>query len=55
MLPQPQQRRVAEDLDRRLNVLFDALNCETLSKPVVELLIPLTQCENFCRVNTRPL
>ncbi|KAF5344633.1 hypothetical protein D9756_011231 [Leucocoprinus leucothites] len=39
----PQQRRVAEDLDRRVNALFDALNCETLSKPVVEQLVVLTR------------
>lgn len=34
---------MAEDLERRLNILFDALNCETLSPPVCEQLIGLTQ------------
>ncbi|TFK49239.1 hypothetical protein OE88DRAFT_1662672 [Heliocybe sulcata] len=38
----PQQKRVADDLDRRINSLFDALNCETLSKPVVDQLLDLT-------------
>jgi protein transport protein SEC31 len=32
-----------DDLERRLNSLFDALNCETLSKPVVEQLVVLTR------------
>ena len=34
---------MVEDLERRLNPLFDALNCETLSPPVCEQLIGLTQ------------
>ncbi|EPQ53749.1 hypothetical protein GLOTRDRAFT_122261 [Gloeophyllum trabeum ATCC 11539] len=38
----PQQKRVADDLDRRINGLFDALNCETLSRPVVDQLLDLT-------------
>ncbi|PFH49472.1 hypothetical protein AMATHDRAFT_76183 [Amanita thiersii Skay4041] len=39
----PQQKRLADDLERRLNPLFDALNCETLSAPVVEQLLVLTK------------
>ncbi|KAL6299339.1 hypothetical protein BKA93DRAFT_608197 [Sparassis latifolia] len=37
-----QQKRLVDDLERRVNALFDALNCETLSKPVCEQLIVLT-------------
>ncbi|KAG1730307.1 hypothetical protein EDB19DRAFT_1740751 [Suillus lakei] len=40
---QPQQRRMADDLERRVNSLFDALNCETLSKPVVDQLLVLAR------------
>ncbi|KAI0784083.1 hypothetical protein C8Q75DRAFT_781234 [Abortiporus biennis] len=39
----PQQRRVVDDIERRINPLFDALNCETLSKYVCDQLIVL--CE----------
>ncbi|KAM5541833.1 hypothetical protein V8D89_004562 [Ganoderma adspersum] len=39
----PQQRRLVDDLERRINPLFDALNCETLSKPVCEQLLVLTR------------
>ncbi|KAI0824922.1 hypothetical protein BC628DRAFT_1376550 [Trametes gibbosa] len=39
----PQQRRLVDDLERRINPLFDALNCETLSQPVCEQLIMLTR------------
>lgn len=37
------QKRLVDDLERRINPLFDALNCETLSKPVVEELVSLTR------------
>ncbi|KAL0571826.1 protein transport protein S31 [Marasmius crinis-equi] len=37
------QKRQVEDLERRINPLFDALNCETLSKPVVDQLLVLTR------------
>jgi protein transport protein SEC31 len=37
------QKRLVDDLERRINPLFDALNCETLSKPVVDQLIVLTR------------
>ena len=40
---QPQQKRIVDDLERRINPLFDALNCETLSKPVCEQLLVLSQ------------
>ncbi|KAI8971291.1 hypothetical protein BD414DRAFT_540468 [Trametes punicea] len=39
----PQQKRLVDDLERRINPLFDALNCETLSKPVCEQLLMLTR------------
>lgn len=39
----PQQKRIVDDLDRRINPLFDALNCETLSKSVVDQLLVLTR------------
>ncbi|KAI0654852.1 hypothetical protein C8Q70DRAFT_924945 [Cubamyces menziesii] len=39
----PQQKRLVDDLERRINPLFDALNCETLSKPVCEQLLMLAR------------
>ncbi|KAI0945133.1 hypothetical protein AcV7_001754 [Taiwanofungus camphoratus] len=39
----PQQKRLVDDLERRINPLFDALNCETLSKPVCEQLLVLAR------------
>ncbi|KAI0259714.1 hypothetical protein BC834DRAFT_974042 [Gloeopeniophorella convolvens] len=39
----PSQRRLVEDLERRISPLFDALNCETLSAPVVAQLGELTK------------
>ncbi|OAX38742.1 hypothetical protein K503DRAFT_137102 [Rhizopogon vinicolor AM-OR11-026] len=39
----PQQRRMVEDLERRTNSLFDALNCETLSQSVVDQLLILAR------------
>ncbi|KAI0674665.1 hypothetical protein C8Q78DRAFT_989533 [Trametes maxima] len=39
----PQQKRLVDDLERRINPLFDALNCETLSGPVCEQLLVLTR------------
>ncbi|RXW21982.1 hypothetical protein EST38_g3860 [Candolleomyces aberdarensis] len=39
----PNQKRLVDDLERRLNPLFDALNCETLSAGVVEQLVVLTR------------
>ncbi|EIW51602.1 uncharacterized protein TRAVEDRAFT_176166 [Trametes versicolor FP-101664 SS1] len=38
-----QQRRMVDDLERRISPLFDALNCETLSQPVCEQLVMLTR------------
>ncbi|KAG6812361.1 hypothetical protein H0H92_003261 [Tricholoma furcatifolium] len=38
----PNQKRQVDDLERRINPLFDALNCETLSRPVVDQLLVLT-------------
>jgi protein transport protein SEC31 len=40
---QPQQKRLADDVERRVNALFDALNCETLSRPVCDQLLVLTK------------
>ncbi|KAI0070651.1 hypothetical protein K474DRAFT_1693732 [Panus rudis PR-1116 ss-1] len=39
----PNQKRLVEDLERRINPLFDALNCETLSKYVQDQLVILAQ------------
>ncbi|KAJ7294086.1 hypothetical protein C8J57DRAFT_1553850 [Mycena rebaudengoi] len=39
----PQQKRLVDDLERRISPLFDALNCESLSPPVVEQLLVLTR------------
>ncbi|KAJ7222579.1 hypothetical protein GGX14DRAFT_664286 [Mycena pura] len=51
----PQQKRLVDDLERRINPLFDALNCETLSQPVVEQLIVLTEGNPayFCAMENR--
>ena len=38
-----------DDLERRLNPLFDALNCETLSAGVVEQLVVLTRGGSLLR------
>lgn len=43
LFAQPQQKRLVDDLERRINPLFDALNCETLSQPVVDQLLVLTR------------
>ncbi|GLB39367.1 putative steroid receptor RNA activator (SRA1) [Lyophyllum shimeji] len=46
----PQQKRLVDDLERRINPLFDALNCETLSRQVVDQLLVLTRAmENHDR------
>jgi protein transport protein SEC31 len=42
---QPQQKRIVEDVDRRVNVLFDALNSGSLSRSVVDELGALVQSE----------
>ncbi|KZV82092.1 WD40 repeat-like protein [Exidia glandulosa HHB12029] len=39
----PQQKRMADDVERRVNALFDALNCETVSPPVLEGLNALSK------------
>ena len=44
---QGNQRRFVDDLERWINPLFDALNCDTLSKTVVEQLLLLTQGLSF--------
>lgn len=43
-----------EDVERRISPLFDALNCETLSQPVLDQLLVLTQGElaNFLLIDT---
>jgi hypothetical protein len=41
---QPQQKRMVDDTERRLNMLFDGLNAGTISRPVVEELGALVQC-----------
>ncbi|KZV73883.1 hypothetical protein PENSPDRAFT_749733 [Peniophora sp. CONT] len=39
----PAQKRLLDDVEKRLNPLFDAMNCETLPEPVVEKLLVMTQ------------
>ncbi|KAN0085711.1 hypothetical protein V8E55_006845 [Tylopilus felleus] len=39
----PQQKRMVDHLEWPINPLFDALNCETLSKPIVDQLLVLVQ------------
>ena len=41
------QGRLADDTERRLNMLFDALNCGTLSDLVVDQLNDLTEGDFF--------
>lgn len=40
---QVQQKKMVDDTERRLNVLFDALNCETLEPSTVEALHEIIQ------------
>jgi len=39
----PQQKRIVDDLERRIGSLFDSLNCETLSDSVVDQLLVLVK------------
>ncbi|KZT33889.1 hypothetical protein SISSUDRAFT_1053654 [Sistotremastrum suecicum HHB10207 ss-3] len=39
----PQQKRIVDDTERRVNALFDALNCSTIPPPVIEQLNSLVQ------------
>jgi protein transport protein SEC31 len=41
----PQQKRIVDDLERRIGSLFDSLNCETLSDSVVDQLLVLVKGE----------
>ena len=43
---QPQQRKLVDDTQRRLNVLFDELNCETVPEPVVAQLNEMVKGES---------
>ena len=43
MLVYQGNQRLVDDLERRINPLFDALNCDSLSKPVVDQLLVLTE------------
>ena len=47
----PQQKRIVDDLERRIGSLFDSLNCETLSDSVVDQLLVLVKGE-CCKVMT---
>ncbi|KAG9056927.1 protein transport protein S31 [Serendipita sp. 407] len=42
-------KRTGDDIDRRMNVLFDSLNCATLSVPVVQQLLQI--CDAFLERN----
>lgn len=39
---------MVDDTERRLNALFDSLNCETLSPPVLDQLNSLTDGQSPC-------
>ncbi|KAM0749096.1 hypothetical protein T439DRAFT_349169 [Meredithblackwellia eburnea MCA 4105] len=39
----PQQGKMLNDMEKRMNALFDMLNCETLSEPVVSRLLEITK------------
>ncbi|KAF9644242.1 hypothetical protein BDM02DRAFT_1054166 [Thelephora ganbajun] len=39
----PQQKRLVDDVEKRVNLLFDALNCETLSQNVTDALINIAR------------
>lgn len=44
---QAPQKKMVDDTERRLNVLFDALNCETLSQSAVDGLNGIEQGSCF--------
>lgn len=44
---------MVDDTERRLNVLFDALNCETLTQSTVEALHEIIQGEHIFRCSTQ--
>lgn len=41
----PQQKRLVDDTERRIDLLFDSLNCETLPDSTVEQLLVLVKGE----------
>lgn len=43
---QPQQVKIVNDTEKRLNILFDMLNCETLSETSTKRLVELCQGEH---------
>ncbi len=45
---QPQQKRFLDDTERRLNILFDALNCETIAPDTLAQLGELAIGEALC-------
>lgn len=46
----PQQKRVVDDIEKRLNLLFDALNCDTLPQTITD---PLTEITRAMRAHDR--
>lgn len=42
-LLQPNQKKLVDDTERRLNTLFDALNCETLPPSVIDELLEIVK------------
>jgi len=42
----PQQKRLADEIEKRLNPLFDALNCESLPRNVTDGLGKIVQAMN---------
>lgn len=42
-------KRTGDDVERRMNIMFDSLNCATLSIPVVQQLLEI--CDAFQQKN----
>lgn len=46
MAAQPQQAKMMNDMEKRLNVLFDMLNCEALPQPALGRVIEIVKGES---------
>ena len=52
---QANQKRLVDDTERRLNVLFDGLNCETVPASVIDELMDIVKgLSSFRAVQTPP-
>ncbi len=50
-LLQPQQRKFIDDTEKRLNLLFDELNCETVPEDILQGLSALVQGAYDCLIS----